>query len=316
MRFFSKPTAKTKRASRRLTRVALEQLEGRQLLTGSTLGEISAVQNAAGQVTSFGVAADHSVWAHDAAGFHNLGGYAKSITASIGPNGNAEVFAIGSNNGLCRNVVGSGQGWQNLGGYVKQISANTDGNVYGIGSDNTAWEYDATGWHGLGGPGFLQVSASNGEVYAIGANNAVYQHATFSTSHDFGWENLGGQALQISATTDGQIYAIGTDHELFDYTFSLGGNAFWRNDGGYVTQISANDAAVFGIGGDGSCHSFHAGQGWSGLGGLVTSLGATQGNAAAVGSSGLEVPVDQVFAMGSDNVTPYVDTLSQGFQKL
>ena len=324
MRFFSKSNVMSKPARRRSTSLGLEPLEGRRLLSGTglgfdppVLGLISAVQGGC-----YGIAADHTVWLHDVSGFHNLGGYASSLVASDTVAGTPEVFAVHLDNSVWLNNGVSSQSWQSLGGSAKQISANTDGKLYAVWTDNSVHEYDSRGWHTLdGGLTAKQVSASNGEVYAIGTDNKLYAHVAFTLTNDnhyFGWHQLASTAsvVQISATTNGKIYVIGSDDGLYDTSFNVSTNTagLWRSDGFQGAEISANDAEVYAIGYNNQGYVFHPGQGWSSLGMQVTAVAATQGNQADV--NGLPAPIDQVYAFGLDNFTPYVDTLSKGFQKL
>src|SRR5207248_871936 len=99
-------------------------------------GYVKAI-SATAKGTVYVIGGDDSVFVHlGTGGFTSLGGYALQISAGLNAAGNAEVYAIGSNNGL---FVNSGGGFVNLGGYVKQISATVKGTVYAIGGDDAAY---------------------------------------------------------------------------------------------------------------------------------------------------------------------------------
>src|ERR1051325_4216696 len=135
------------RTCRAPARLALEQLEARQMLTAS--GTISSIVDSAGNHVDYAIGSDHVAWMHDAAGWHNLGGYVTQLSAARDASGRAELFAIGADHTCSVRDAG---GWHNLGGYVTQISGDfLRDRVYAIGSDHSAWIHDATGWHGLGG---------------------------------------------------------------------------------------------------------------------------------------------------------------------
>ena len=188
---------------RRGLRPEVELLEGRQLL--STVTPISTSISAEAWQTAneshqalFVIGGDDAVYVSlDNGAYTDLGGYAKQISASLDPNGNAEVFAIGRDDAVYVYDLGHGNGWVDLGGYAKQIRATANNTVYAIGMDNEVYIDnlgDPGGWSDLGGYA-LQISACGSQVYAIGSDHAVY---TWSGS----WVDLGGYVKQISASLD------------------------------------------------------------------------------------------------------------------
>jgi hypothetical protein len=292
--FGSQAKAETRGARKPLYRPQLEQLEDRRLLT--TFGNLSAIADSSGQSVSYNIAADHSVWKHDNAGWHSLGGYVTQISAGRDNLGRAEVFGIGADQACW---VCDTTGWHSLGGYVTQISGDFSLNrVYAIGSDHSAWMRDGTGWHGLGGY-VTQISAGTAaggsaiKLFAIGADSACWQ---FDAN---GWQSLGLRVTQVcGAATPDECWMIDVNHAVWQYTTSNSGNAAGSSYGysgqsgarltyigGYMTALAAGyDTAgrdeIFAIGADHAAWVYNpqAGGGWRSLGGNVTDISATQGD--------------------------------------
>jgi hypothetical protein len=305
-------------------RPEVELLEGRQLL--STVTPISTTISAEAWQTPglshqalFVIGSDDAVHVSlNGGAYKNLGGYAKQISASLDPNGNAEVFAIGLDDAVYVYDLGNGNGWVDLGGYAKQISANANDTVYAIGMGNGVYLNNlsdgdhGSGWVDLGGDA-LQISTyENSGVYAIGADHAVYVWSE-------GWVDLGGYAKQISAGLDpngnSEVYAIGMDDAVYvnEAVVNEGhvtGGSGWVDLGGYAKQISASldpegIAAVYAIGLNNAVYvntqtEFFGWSGWGDLGGYAREVAAQDSGFGA-------------YVVGSDHQAYYNPNNGSGF---
>jgi hypothetical protein len=281
----------TRGARQPSARPQLEPLEGRRVPTAS--GTISSIVDASGNHVDYAIASDHSAWMHDAAGWHNLGGYVTQISAARDASDRAELFAIGSDHAC---YVYDAGGWHSLGGYVTQISGDfLRDRVYAIGSDHSAWVHDAAGWHGLGGY-VTQISAGTDaggglKLFAIGADQCCWGYDAS------GWQSLGLGATQVCGTaTADECWITDANHAVWRYTtasstnlipaYGFGGQGgTWCNFGGYALALSAGYGSsgreeVFAIGGDHAAWVCDAQPGaWRSLGGNLTAISATVGDA-------------------------------------
>lgn len=199
------------------------------------LGGYAKQISATSMGTVYAIDSDNSIWSYASkSGFTRLGGYALEISAGLDANGNAELYAVGSDNGL---YVEDGSSFVALGGYVKQISATMQGTVYAIGMDDAVYiNVNGSGFIGLGGYA-KEISAgldSNGnpELFAIGQDNSLY------VNHGSGYLPLGGYLRDIAAPTVGVgvpgdlVFGIAADH-----TGQLNHGGVYTALGGYI-QVS------------------------------------------------------------------------------
>jgi hypothetical protein len=222
-------------APRLSVRPQLERLEVREVLSAA----LNVVIDAAGQQTIYAIGTDHSVWAFDRRGAHDLSGYALEISASIDDRGIPEVFALGNNYEVWR----YDSTWIDCGFVATAISANLRGTCFALAPDRSVWKFD-TSWEPLGGYAvalsasqeveFLTTTVTVDEVFVIGVNHTLWKN-------DGSWHNYGGYVTDLSATQDDEVFAVGAGQHLY---LLAGGQ--WTNLGGYVTAISAGVVGLTG----------------------------------------------------------------------
>jgi hypothetical protein len=234
---------------------------------GGYAKQISAGLDANGNPEVYAIGLDDALYVNDGAGFVDLGGYAKQISATAG----GTVYAIGGDNSIWG--YSSRSGVSHLGGYALDLSAGIDASgtpdVYFISSDHSLRVDD--GGASLNFGGYLkQVSATTqGIVYAIGMDDATYVDINGG-----GFIALGGYAKEIAAGLDSsgnpELLAIGEDNSL--YVNHGSGFIFL---GGYLRDIAApalNAAVpgnlVFGVAADHTGHLNQAGA-YINLGGYI-----------------------------------------------
>jgi hypothetical protein len=137
--------------------------------SGLQAKQISAGTTAIGNPEVYAIGFNDNVYAGNGtggpAGFADLGGYAKQISASM----NGVVYAIGGDNAVYKN---SGSGWIDLGGYAKQISSSVTS---------------------------ASPSSGGSFVFAIGLNDGLW------SNHGSGWVSLGGYVTEVSAPAVGNF---------------------------------------------------------------------------------------------------------------
>jgi hypothetical protein len=222
---------------------------GRFTNLGGYAKQVSAGLDATNRPEVYAIGADNAVWLSKGSSWVSLGGYFKSISATV----ENTIYAIGTNDDIFVGHGTPGTGWFDSGLKVRQISAGADvlGNpeVYAIGFNNQVYA-----GNGSGGPGGFsdwggyakQISAGiDATVFAIGGDNAVYKdHGSGSGT---GWVSLGGYAKQISAGIDGAfgpyVLAIG----LNDGLWSNHGSGWVTFGSTYVTDVSGPSIGNFGV---------------------------------------------------------------------
>jgi hypothetical protein len=225
-------------------RAAIEVVEDRTLCSiNSTLTAINwsdANHNPHNAV--FGIGEDNSVYMNeDDAGWVDLGGDAKQVSAGLDNSNLPEVFYLGSDDNVYINHL-NGAGWTDMGGatgHVWQISAATHNTVFAITGAHAVLVNPSGGWgwYYLGGYA-NQISAGidlhgNPEVFAIGGDNALYVN-DFNGKVWSGWSGLGGSVSQISATVQNTVYAIWGDGSV-----RVNSGSGFVNLGGWAQQICA-----------------------------------------------------------------------------
>ena len=294
--------------------------------------QISAGLDASGNPEVYAIGANNAVYVSDyAAAWHDLGGYAKQVSAAS----DATVFAIGQNDGVY--VDEDAAGWVSLGSYAQQISAGltSTGNpqVYAIGANNALLvnsRLTSTGWVSLGGyvreiapaitdmlPGD-ELPPSVPLVYAIGEYNQgfLYQSGFISLSGYLQLPSGPGNLTSISWTSGGQhhsaVFGIGSDEsvQMSEDSSSL------VSLHGYAKQVSAGlDASgnpeVYAIGGDNALYVNHIdGTGWHDLGGYVKQISASFDNTVFVIGQNDDVYVNT--GSGFSNLGLYAQQISAG----
>jgi hypothetical protein len=238
LRGFSSAARPTKPGRRpRSFRPQLEDLEGRQLLSGTSL--ISAISyNSYNPITNT-VQNHHALFAIDrtkqqvveyvdqtryALGGPKVTDVSASIDQSFSIFGHRpEVFALNTSGLLWRWAPSTG--WLQLGGPTQfaEISATRDGQVYAdtylIHNTTSVDLIDATGKTYYLGANFYDVSAGRDasgrdEVFALGFDNHIYVNDAGTPT---GWQLVDGsrQFYRISATQHGEVYALDTTGNLF-----------------------------------------------------------------------------------------------------
>jgi hypothetical protein len=289
-----------RRQPARQARLALETLEGRDLMSANPI--------ALGDWVNLGLP----------------GGTSYSTTTARDRNGNLDVFAVGSDLAVhyqSQSPSGAWSGWTSLGGavYPGSLSAIRDNNgnmdIFAIGMSldvcyRTQTPFGWTDWTSLGGNVLsittaLDVSGTV-DVFGIGTNHSVYYQSQSPVASWSGWINLGGWVSSISAVRDNfghvGVFAIGGEHAVWYQMENLYGWSGWNPLGGWVSSIStALDANgnwdVFGISGDKAVYyRDHSGfnstwTDWISLGGQATSISAICDSSGTTG----------VFAIGADD---------------
>ncbi len=322
------PAAKSAKKSRRQStaRAALptfEPLEGRQMMSASTISAVSYVQLETTQIhigaitipipqvvpttAVFSVGPSGQVFESTGPGNStDLGGNVTQISAGLDAAGGPEVYGLAPNGSLMAND--NGAGWKSLGGYSTQISASIHGTVYAVGTNNVVWVNNASGWACLN-MAAAQISAGvtsagQPEVYAVGQSTP-----NVSVNSGGNWVSLGSQFNTISGTMNDTVYAIGTNGAVFvDHSTSTGGTG-WTSLGGQAAQIAAGvDASgspeVFAVSpGSRGVVSVNDGKYWVPVFGTPTQIAAPaigvapSGLAAALSTSG------QTFMIGTSGST-------------
>jgi hypothetical protein len=165
-----------------------------------------------------------------------LGGQALSISTARDANGDVDVFAIGTDQGLwyqSQTPNGTWSGWIDRGGKVLSISAIRDSNgnldVFAIGTNKAVYYQSQTpngawsGWMGLGGAvlslGTTLDATGDLDVFAVGTNKAVYYRSQTPGGTWGGWMDLGGTVLSISPALDAKgnldVFAIATNQAVY-----------------------------------------------------------------------------------------------------
>jgi hypothetical protein len=238
---------------------------------------VSAIREGPGfnfQHVAFAIAADHSVWRHDASGWLNLSGYVPGpsfvtqVSASTDASGHASVFAVAADRSVYLWIAGGN--WLLVGNRATQISATGGDELYAIGLDHGAWQWTLQGgWLYLGNY-VTQISAgTTGLLFAVDSKHQAYSWSLYT-----GWQLLGNYVTQISANASG-LFAVAGDHTVYSWT-RYGG---WKFLGGYVTQITTGGYIVenrglnpypdelFAIDGTQTAYKWTLGGGWVKLGG-------------------------------------------------
>jgi hypothetical protein len=211
-------------------RLYVERLEDRQLL--------SATSAIAWYGNGIGASLTHRFYAIDAQSSQVVqyddahgpkpqqylyGPCVTDVSASIGSNGIAEVFALATDHSVWVNMSGS---WHNLGGSATMISA-INGRVYAIASNGSVWFNTDTGsastWTNIGGYALtISATAYHGqdEVFAIGGDNnmmAIWVNSTTGVN----WQLVDSQRKfsKISATQNNEVYALDATGRLFRETY-------------------------------------------------------------------------------------------------
>ena len=133
---------------------------------GGTTVSISAGTDSRGNPEVYALDSNKIVWSNDNGwGWSDRGGYLKAIAGST----NNTVFGIGFDNALYISRGGTDQ-WTCLGGTVKSITGGSDFHgapeVYGIGSDNSAYSNDnGLGYRYIGGYVTELAGDANNRVY-------------------------------------------------------------------------------------------------------------------------------------------------------
>jgi hypothetical protein len=181
---------------------------------------------------------------------HNLPGgpNAFSLSASIGPCGCAEVFAL-QNNALDNStphgplwLADESGNWHNLGGDYYGISATHDGHVYAVATSGSVFylNSDGTGAN-LGAPAvgvnltaapaagryhFFFSSSSYNEVFVIGRDNAIYVNGGSNASS---WQLVDKSAsfADLSASGANTVFAVTSAGKLYQETEHWSFNGIW-----------------------------------------------------------------------------------------
>jgi hypothetical protein len=210
----------------------------------------------------FALGTDHAVYVFNSTGMHNLGGWARAISATR----HDQVFVIGGDNAVYVNSSGGNAStWQYLGGWVRAISAGLDyfgdDQVYAIGGDRALWVNDSgtsSGWEKIdNSASFIQLSATQQDtVYALDSNGGLHK-----ASHVFSWA-IGDwiwQHLAIAPLVAGDKYvALSADNQDYShdevYVINVGRTAYlYRSSGGWnagsvdtdVSELSGADQGWF-----------------------------------------------------------------------
>jgi hypothetical protein len=274
------PARRPARRAAGRTRLGLETLETREVLSATTT---SMVTDSLHDQVEFNIASDHSVVSNDATGTHQLGGFALATCGSVDATGKAEDFVIGADHSLWKFDNGA---WKSCGGGMTAISSNLHDTCFALGANGSVWEFNSSGWHALGGVA-TDLSASeeqagssaSDDVFVVAGDRSLWE---FNSS---GWHALGGVVGgPISATQDGSCFVVATDHSLWEH--SLGG---WQSlGGGNITSISAGVVAVGADGNEiGDDSGGHGGHGADD--GVISPTGAHNEDVCYVTSSGSAV---------------------------
>jgi hypothetical protein len=181
---------------------------------------------------------------------HNLPGgpNAFSLSASIGPAGSAECFAL--QNVALDNSTAHGPlwladelgNWHNFGGDYYGISATHDGHVYAIGTSGNVFYLNSNGTGAnLGAPAvgvkltaapaagrfhFFLSSHSYNEVFVIGANNAIYVNSSPNANS---WQLVDRSAsfADLSASGLNTAFAVTSAGKLYQETEHWSFNGMW-----------------------------------------------------------------------------------------
>jgi hypothetical protein len=235
----------------------------------SSFSEIAVEQKRSSGADLFAIDADANiwhVWQNDDAGhwggLEHLDGLGKDVAIVLRDAGHFELFAIGSDDAVWRNVqrkTGWG-GWESLGGSAKRIAASkTKAGRFGlfiIGSDDAVWQRTRTGpngkftaWQSLGGTAKrLAVAEADGgtfRVFAIGSDDAIWH----SGSRKADWQTLGGTGYAIAVTraADGKLEVchVGTDADIYCARQNGRGARFaaWQSLGGNAARCALNNGS-------------------------------------------------------------------------
>jgi hypothetical protein len=141
-------------------------------------------------------ASPSGVWS----GWIDLGGYVQSITATLDPFKDLDVFGVGGDDAVYYRAqnptTNAWTSWTDLGGDAKPVGGDLDKN----GALTTSFD-----------------SKGNLDVFAIGTNNAVFyrsQSAFYGTWS--AWRSIGGSVLSINA-----VLGTNTGLEVFGVTTGL-----------------------------------------------------------------------------------------------
>jgi hypothetical protein len=234
-------------------RPAVEQLEGRELMSATTsavswgppqapYSAMFAIDSSTHHVVEYwdtnnqANRSDLSFWGGPA--------QASAVSAGLDGQGNPEVYVLGSDHSVWSCHSGAWfPAWSQLAspGWATQISGTRDGYVFAVGPGGNVFENAGSGnantWQSLGAPswtiywggmqftfsGATQVSAPNRfMVYAISDNHAIY-------AYDNGWQLIdsGHYFTEIAAGAHATVFAIDYGGALYSVALSRWGPQ-WR----------------------------------------------------------------------------------------
>lgn len=156
--------------------------------------------------TYFGIGTDNNVYRYTGTGWVKVGVNVDSIAAAsdgtvlVTNNANQSIWKYVSDNN-----------WVQIPGTMKSLAVVSNGNYFGIGTDNNIYRYTGSGWVEVGANADSISAGSDGTVLAANnGNQGVWQYVA-----DNAWVEIQG-TLKSLAVVKGDVYfAIGADNNVY-----------------------------------------------------------------------------------------------------
>jgi surface antigen len=169
-----------------------------------------------------------------------------------------------------RPPIGSGR-WEGVTGSLVQIDVGA-GEVWGVNSAGTVYNYAGGGKWTARGSGFKSVSAgtmvgASQHVYAVRTNGSVVR---WLPGH--GWERVAGNLAQIDVGVN-EVWGVNSAGNVFSY----GGGGKWTSRGSGFKNVSAGTIVsgaqdVYAVRTNGSVVRWVPGRGWEAVAGKLTQV--------------------------------------------